>query len=40
MAHKRKKKSAFQKLTIAMAFLMAVITLLGVFAAVFQQMGM
>ncbi len=33
---KRKKKSGFQKLTIIMAWFMAVITLLGVVATAFN----
>ncbi|WP_081662455.1 DUF4044 domain-containing protein [Lactobacillus psittaci] len=32
----RRKKSKFQKLTIFMAFLMALITLFGVVAVIFQ----
>ena len=40
MARKRKKKSAFQKLTIVMALLMALITLIALFAQVFEAMGM
>ena len=34
MARKKKKKSGFQKLTIVMAWLMAVITLVAVVAGV------
>lgn len=39
MAHKRKKKSFFQKLTIAMAILMAFVTLAAIIAGVVQQMA-
>lgn len=38
MAHKRKKKSAFQKLTIVMAILMAFVTLAAIVAGVIQAM--
>lgn len=36
MAHRRKKRSKFQILTIVMAVLMAVITLAAVVASVYQ----
>ncbi|GAA3628528.1 hypothetical protein GCM10022297_03870 [Lactobacillus hamsteri] len=39
MARKRKKKSGFQKLTIVMAWLMAVITLAAVVAGAVQSMA-
>ncbi|CCI80895.1 DUF4044 domain-containing protein [Lactobacillus hominis] len=35
---KKKKKSGFQKLTIVMAWLMAIITLFGVFAVGLQYL--
>lgn len=38
MRRKKKKKSPFQKLTIVMAWLMAIITLFGVFAYAIQFM--
>lgn len=38
MSRKRKKKSGFQKLTIVMAWLMAIITLAAVVAEVAQAM--
>lgn len=37
---KHKKKSFFQKLTIVMALLMAIITLAGIIAQVMQGLGM
>lgn len=40
MAHRRKKKSKFQVLTIIMAVLMAIITLIGVLVPVLGQAGM
>lgn len=39
MARKRKKKSGFQKLTIVMAWLMAVITLAAVIAGAIGSMA-
>jgi len=38
MARKKKKKSGFQKLTIVMAWLMAVITLAAVIASAVEAM--
>lgn len=38
MRRKKKKKSTFQKITIVMAWLMAIITLVGVFATAIQFM--
>lgn len=39
MRRKKKKKSPFQKLTIFMALLMAIVTLFGVFAYAIQYMA-
>ncbi|MBD5431539.1 DUF4044 domain-containing protein [Lactobacillus agrestimuris] len=38
MARKRKKKSGFQKLTIIMALLMALVTLFGILIPVINSM--
>lgn len=39
MARRRKRKSKFQILTNVMALLMAIITLVGIIAGVFQALG-
>lgn len=39
MSRKKKKKSPFQKLTIIMAWVMAIITLFGVFSTAIQFMA-
>lgn len=40
MARRKKKKSVFQKITIVMALLMAIITLAGIVFQVLGNMGM
>lgn len=40
MARRKKKKSFFQKLTIVMALLMAIITLVGIVFQVLGNIGM